>query len=261
MIHKGPIAARKCLRLLSAFLFVATWASHASGETYAILSIVGDHLTIIGMGAQLGSHIDQNQRQTIAVTGTAFDDFAARVADAAIAKARPEASVIALRVSDTALYKLGESWLDSDTVEVKQLMSFLPETIAQSADARLLLVTPYRAELELKTAHDLRGAGKASGLGYYVDTITRLKRSDTGERAFGFLGLFTNFQLFLINVKSGTVEAHEHVVLGTTRSAARAEDKTAWNALSQEQKVKTLEMLMKEGIERALPRMLSSKAQ
>ena len=260
MIAKSRGFAKR-LCTLCALILAAGWATASNGETFAVLSIVGDHLTVIGMGAQLGSHIDQNRRQTMEVTGTGFDDFAVRVADAAIAKARPESSVTALRGGDPALYKLGESWLESDTVEMKQLVSFLPDAIAQAPDARLLLVTPYRAELELKTAHDLRGVGKASGLGFYVDTIMPLKRSDTGERAFGYLGVFANFQLFLVNIKTGTIEAHERVVLGTTRSAARAEDKTAWNALSQEQKIKTLESLMKEGIERALPRMLSSKAQ
>ena len=154
---------------LCVLILAADWAAASNAETFAVLSIVGDHLTIIGMGAQLGSHIDQNRRQTLAVNGTGFDDFAVSVVDATIAKARPEASVTALRVSDPALYRLGESWIDSDTVEAKQLMSFLPEAIAQSPDARLHLVTPYRAELELKTAHDLRGAGKASGLGFYLD--------------------------------------------------------------------------------------------
>jgi hypothetical protein len=248
-------------RFACAFVLAASWTLAANAETFAVLSLVGDHLTIIGMGAQLGSHIDQNRQQTITVTGTPFDDFAVRVTDAAIAKARPGASVAALRASDPALYKLAESWLEADTVEIKQLASFLPDSVVQSPDARLILITPYRNELELRTAHDLRGAGKASGLGFYVDAITAIKRADTGERAFGYLGLFANFQLFLLNLKTGAVEAHERVVLGTTRSAARAEDRTPWNALSQEQKVRTLESLLKEGIERVLPRMLSSKPQ
>jgi hypothetical protein len=260
MSHDGTSAASKWLGLAFTFVLSTVWAPRAGAETYAILSIVGDHLTIVGMGAQLGSRIDQNRRQTIPVTGTGFDNFAVRVADAVIAKARPGAPVIALGASP-GLYKLGESWVDADAVEMKQLISLLPESVAQSPDARLLLISPYRAELELKTAHDLRGAGKFAGLGFYLDTITRLRRSDTMETAVGFLGVFTNFQLMLINLKTGAMEAHERVVLGTTRSAARAEDRTAWNALTQEQKVKVLESLVKEGIESSLPRMLSSKAQ
>jgi hypothetical protein len=260
MIWRRTIPARKRLSLLLGLFLAATCASQALAETYVILSVFSDHLTIVGMGAQLGSHINQNRHQTIQVTGTPFDDFAVRVADAIIAKARPAASVVALRAIDPELYKLRDSWLDvADVADVLQLMAFVPESVARSADTRLLLIAPYRDELKLKTAHDLRGAGKVAGLGFYLDTITRLRRSDTMESAVGYLGVFANFQLMLINLQSGAIDAHERIVLGTTRSAARAEDRTAWNALTQEQKTKVLESLLKEGIEGSLPRMLSSK--
>jgi hypothetical protein len=111
----------------------------------------------------------------------------------------------------------------------------------------------------LKTAWDYRGTGKVAGLGFYVDPWTRLKRSDTMESSRGFLGVFTHFQLVLINLQSNAIEAHERVVVGTTYSAARAEDRTPWNALSPAQKIRALESLMKREIERLLPAMLSSR--
>ena len=43
-------------------------------------------------------------------------DFAARVADATIAKVRPDASVTTLRANDPALYALRDSWLDAAAV-------------------------------------------------------------------------------------------------------------------------------------------------
>ena len=134
MIAKSRGFAKR-LCTLCALILAAGWATASNGETFAVLSIVGDHLTVIGMGAQLGSHIDQNRRQTMEVTGTGFDDFAVRVADAAIAKARPESSVTALRGGDPALYKLGESWLESDTVEMKQLVSFPSLRISSSSSS------------------------------------------------------------------------------------------------------------------------------
>jgi hypothetical protein len=48
-------------------------------------------------------------------------------------------------------------------------------------------------------------------------------------------------------------------VLGTTRSSARAEDRTPWNALTPAQKAEGLQSLMKQGIEGALPDMLKAK--
>ncbi len=125
----------------------------------------------------------------------------------------------------------------------------------------MLLITPYLDQPELKTDRDYRGTGKVAGLGFYLDTVTRFKRSDTMETGRGFLGVFAHFQLVLINAQNNAIAAHERVVVGTTYSAARAEDRTPWNALTQAQKATALESLMKRGIERSLPGMLSSPKQ
>jgi len=259
MIKVKTIAALTWRVMCALVLAGSAWTSDANAETYVILSLVGDHLTLVGMGAQLGSRLDQNPHQTIPVTGTGFDDFAVRVADAAIAKTRPAAKVVALRASDPELYKMSDSWLDSDTVEVKQLMSFLPETIERSPESWLLLIVPYRDQLELKTDRDLRGVGKVSGLGLYVDAMTRMRDFDKKQAARGYLGVFAHFQMMLINLKNGTTDAQRRVVLGTTYAAAAAEDRAPWNALTEAQKVKALQSLIKHGIEESLPPMLSSK--
>ena len=91
-----------------------------------------------------------------------------------------------------------------------------------------------------------------------MDTATWLYRSDTHEKSRGYLGIFANFQLVMVNFETGKVEGQERVVLGTSRSSARAQDSTPWNALTGEQKVQVLQSLMKEGIERSLPGVLSS---
>jgi hypothetical protein len=97
-----------------------------------------------------------------------------------------------------------------------------------------------------------------SGLGFYIDATTWFRRSDTNETSRGFLGIFANFQLVLIDLQTGALEGHERVVLGTTRSSARAEDRTPWNALTATQKTQVLESLIKEGIEGSLPKMLAA---
>ena len=259
---KGTVqTGRAWARLLCVVVVLAVsgWSEQASAETYVILSLVGDRLTLIGLGAQVGSRIDQSPRQIVPVTGSGFDDFAVRVVDASIAKARPSASVVALRASDPNLYKMRDSWLDSDAVEIKELMAFLPDSIGRSPESWLILIAPYRDELELKTDRDLRGVGKVAGLGLYVDGMTRMWDYQRKQIARGYLGVFAHFQIVLINLQTGTSAAQKRVVLGTTYAAAEAEDRTVWNALTEAQKVKALQALIKQGIEESLPSMLSSK--
>ena len=231
-------------------------AGEAVADTYVILSLVGDHVTIVGQRGQTGSHMAVNENEVVPLPPPGLDDFAARVADATIAKVRPDAGVVTLRASDPTVYKLQESWLDANVTNVQDLISLIKNRLPPLPDARLLLIAPYRDQPELRTGSDTRGTGKVAGLGFYIDNVTRFV---SVESTPGFLGVFANFQLILINLQANSVDAHERVVLGTTHPAAYAKDRTPWNALTQAQKAKALESLLKRGIERSLPGMLTSQ--
>jgi hypothetical protein len=252
-------ASRLPLRLRLLLVAFAMWAGEAVAQTYIILSLVGDHVTIVGQGSQVGSHLDQNRREVVPLVESQLDDFAVRVADATIAKVRPGASVITLRASDPKLYALRDSWLDADAIAVRDLLSLVASQIPPSPDSHLLLITPYLDQPELKTDRDFRGSGKVAGLGFYLDSMTRMRSSNTRESAPGFLGVFAHFQLVLVNLQTSAIEAQERVVVGTTYAAADAPDRTPWNALSSSGKTRALASLMKGGIERSLPGMLSSQ--
>ena len=261
MNQNRPITAAsglaRALRIL--IVVVAAWACEAGADTYIILSLIGDHVTVVGQGSQVGSHFDQNQHEVVPLIESQLDDFAVRVADATIAKVQPGASVVTLRASDPKLYALRDSWLDADAVGVRDLLSLVANQVPPSPDSHLLLITAYLDQPELKTDRDSRGSGKVAGLGFYVDPMTRMRSSRTLESAPGFLGVFAHFQLVMINLQSGAIEAHQRVVVGTTYAAADAPDRTPWNALSSTGKTRALASLMRGGIERWLPGMLTSQ--
>jgi hypothetical protein len=257
--NHDPRGAKLSRRLRLLILVLATWTGEGFAGTYVILSMVGDHVTIVSEAGQTGSRMDQNKHEVMRLSEPVFDDFAVRVADAAIAKARPAASVITLRAGDPALYALRDSWLDAETIEVKSLLAQLTNQFPSSPDTHLLLIAPFRAEPELKSDRSYLGTGKVAGLGSYMNASTRTRRSDTQESARGFLGIFAHFQPVLVNLQTSAIEAQEHAVVGTIRSASRAEDRTPWNALSDAEKSKVLQSLMKGEIERLLPGMLSSR--
>ena len=249
----------RCL-LRACALAAAAWASEACAETYVILPLVGDQLTIVTQRRQTGSHIDVNGYQRVPNADPALDEFAAKAVDAVIAKVRPDAGSVTIRASDPALYKIRDSWVDAELSGVAELVSDIKGKLPPMSDARLLLITPYRDQPALTTTKAELGSGKVSGLGFYVDTETWLAISETNhEKSRGYLGLFANFQLVLIDLESGKVAGHERVVLGATRSSAQAPDRTPWNALTAAQKMRVLQSLMKQGIEGSLPGMLSSK--
>src|SRR5260370_140020 len=253
MNHNRAVAACRLARVLRILmLLTAAWAAEASADMYAILSLVGDQITIAGQERQSGSHLDQNRYEVVTLPDSTLDDFAVRIADATIAKVQPGASTVTLRASDPKLAGLRDSWLDADAIGVGELLSVIATQIPTSRDGHLLLITPYRARPELKTDRDSRGSGKIAGLGFYLDSTTRIRSSRTQESASGFLGVFAHFQLVLINLKTSAIEAHERIVVGTTYAAADAPDRTPWNALSPTDTIRALESLMQGGIERLL---------
>jgi hypothetical protein len=252
--HAGRLS--QTLRLLC--LLCVAWTGAAFADTYLVLSLIGDRITVVTAETQLGKNIDRSRQEIMPLAGSGLDDFAAQVADATIAKVRPSAAVATLR-ADPSLYTLRNAWVDTDTIEVQALVSLVAKLLPTATDAHLLLIAPRRDELELKTDRAYRGNGtKVAGLGFYVDRKTRMFDTDTLNSAVGFLGVFAHFQLVLINLQTSVVEAQERAIVGTTFAASRAPDATAWNALSQQEKIKTLEFLIKREIERLLPSMLGS---
>jgi hypothetical protein len=248
---------RQWLGILTLAFFAWTGTAHA--ETFLILSLVGDRLTVVGAERQVGSNLDRNRQQVVTLNDQSLDDFAVRVSDAVIRKARPSATITMLRASDPALYSLRDTWLEADSINTQALLAVVAKLAPPSPDSRLLLIAPHRDELDLQTDRKHLSTGsKIAGMGFYVDQQTSLRRSDTFETGRGFLGLFANFQLVLINVQANVIEAHENVAVGTTFAASQAADKSPWNAISAEQKIRVFQSLMKREIERALPGMLSS---
>ena len=233
----------------------------ARADTYVVLSLVGDRLTIVTAERPIGTRIDRNRVEVRQLPDRGFDDFAVRVAGTAVEKAQPAATVTMLRANDPGLYALRNSWLDTDAIDVKALVALVTKLVSTTPDSRLLLIAPYRNEIELKTERGYLGSGKYAGLGFYVDVYTSLQTGSSamqpgGKDITGFLGAFANFQLLLIDVRTNSVDAHQSIVIGAAYPAADAPDGTPWNALSAARKAEVLQSLLQGEIERVVPGLL-----
>lgn len=252
-MRKRTTGALKDMLLGAILVAGAAWAAEAGAEAYVILSLIGDHLTMVRQRGQTGSHIDANEYEVMPVASSGLDDFAVRTADAIVAKIRPNAGSVTIR-ADPASLKINESWLDADVSGVAEVLSDIKKQLPPLPDAHLLLIAPYRDEPHLLTGSDARGSGKVGGLGFYYDYNTYFQNLSASR---GYLGVFANYQLILINLQTNVVEAHERVALGSTHPAAYAPDRQVWNALTPAQKTKALESLLRKGISESLPKMLS----
>ena len=221
-----PVFAR--WRVVARLAFVVR-ASAASADTYLVISLVGDRLTILGAAQQAGSHMaTTGEAQVMPLKDSQFDDFAVRTAGAVIGKALPGATVTLLRAKDPELDKMRNAWLDADSIEVHNArrpdQALVRPAARQPSPAHRSV--PRRTATRDGIARMTARAPRARGLGFYIDGATPMHDSDSLTTAMGFLGVLTYFQILLINLGDNGVGAQERVIVGTTFVAAAAPDKT-----------------------------------
>lgn len=244
-------------RLAAATMFAA--ATSSSAANYFVLSLMGDQLTLVSARNEVGSHLDQNIQQTLPQNDHALDYVALRAAQSALQKTESNAAITLLQADDS-LYAARLTIADEGSAEALRLLDSIRKLVKPNEDARLVLISPYRSEPDLRTDRSHIGHGEVAGLGFYVDRRTRLRRSDTHELGYGFLAIFANLRVVLIDIATGRKLAEDTTRAGTTFSAARAEDKTPWDALSSKQKMINLERMVNTEVSRLLPVVLQKAA-
>lgn len=161
--------------------------------------------------------------------------------------------------SDPALYALNDQWLAANAIDGPALVARLKGQLGTGQDTHLIVLLPYRAEPLLATRQGHIGTGKVAGLGFYVNTFQKLCKGSTSECERGFLAPFVNFRMTMLDAQTGAEESEEYTAVGVTRSAARADDRTAWNAVPDAQKIAFLEALLRQEVYRLMPDLLAKR--
>ena len=245
---KSKIAALFALTLCIASAFAGPGIEP---RKVALLSLIGDFMTVVTYRPGIGSHLDKNARETFAIPDATFDHTALLAASDAIKKADASASVVLIAAPSTGMRTEQRHLLkDQRFVPTDELSAALTKEGA----THLLLMTKYRAAARLQAKNDMIGSGTLEGLGFYVDRQTRLIRSDTGEIGRGFLAPYAFFKISLIELSSSTVLKEQAVTASTALSSARDKDgDDPWDALSPGQKVAILRALIRNATEKAIP--------
>ena len=191
-----------------------------------VVSTVGSQLTIVTAREQTGTNRDRNYAEARPVSDPILDATALTAAKAAIEKARPGASVATLRLSDAKLLADQEKWFGQEKLDAPELMELLKAEIGDDPATRLIIIAAHRADILLRLEHGYVGFGKAAGLGFYIDRVARVSRSDTGQKGQGVFGPFANFRIVLVDPRSLVIEREQAIAAGTARSATRPKIET-----------------------------------
>jgi hypothetical protein len=240
------LAAAACL--LS--LVLALDAAAGDGRTYAVLSLVGDQLLITQPGSIGGSRAHRN---FVALESAALDREAVFAVEDALKRADKDARVVLLGARSPALFEAQRKVLDADG----STTSFLPaikDVVAGAGATHLILVSKHRGEARLRVANGLVGNGTLEGLGFYLDSSSRMRNTRTGETSQGYIAPFAYMRMSLIDLAGGQVLREETVLASTTVSSQQAD--ASWQVLTSEEKARILRGVMRREIDRVLPALI-----
>lgn len=229
----------------------------SANRRYAVLSIIGDKITLVGYRQPIGSNLDQNDKRVLAVSGSMLDNSTVLSVDDAVKRAQPRAVTTLLAARDPKIYALQDASFDSpgaaaDSVDVVRKLA------QQSQATRLILVAPYRSEARFALRETFIGVGKIAGLGIYVDRIARISVTETGAEGTGFIAPYAYFSVSLVDTQSMATIRRQLVTESRLIPTAEVQSATEpWDVLSNDKKVEVLQALVRQGVDRVMPALLA----
>jgi len=234
-------------------------ASESEPRTYAVLSLIGDRINIVGHQATTGSSMDRNRQGSLAVGNHALDTTAVAAAVNAIKRLDPRAATVGLTSDNAALYELQNELFEPQDRSVA-LLAGLRELIESQHGTHLVLITKHRGDALLRLQEYSTGSGKIEGVGFYMDADLRTKRSDTYATGQGFLAPYAYLKLTLIDARTMTVIREQTVEETTTLSTAHAEGSlNPADVLTPAQKAAALQTMIRRAVGRAMPELMGNK--
>lgn len=247
---------RKIL-VLALLVLAPLVASAQDGRKYAILSLVGDKLTVVQREMTTGSNLDTNRRTEVPLPDASIDRAVVLAVDEALRRANPSGPAPVLLASRrAALYDAGSLGREGMT----QIINTVKPMAANAGATHLLLVTKYRGRAMLRLRDGYVGTGFLEGVGFYVDHGSMMRDIDVNEAESGFIAPYSYLMISLVDLASGRLIAQERV-LGSNAATPPRERNIghAWHRLSDTEKVARLTEVIREETTRAVPLVLAAR--
>ena len=218
---------------------------------YAVLSLIGDSLTLVSHRPSVGTRVDPNLRDTVALTDPVFDDTVLLTAEKVLLQVAPATGAPALlSTSGSSAYADARRWISDQKFTAPP---WLDAALKADRATHLLLVTKHRAEASFQFAGEKAGVGSLEGLGFFIDRQRITLRTDTGARGIGFLAPYAYFRVSLIDLASSQLIGQRLVGASASLSGADSKDGLGpWDVLTDAEKVAYLKQLIGQEVEKAI---------
>ncbi|MFZ3321145.1 MAG: hypothetical protein WA190_02165 [Usitatibacter sp.] len=238
-------------RFVAILFVVAAMNVHAEGDapTYAILSLLGDRITVVVHGQQTGTSFAAERRNVLKLTSPELDKAVLLSADKALRACAPGAKPTLLLTQSPDIYDSQAKVLDSDSSVEGLLPAVLP-LVAPSQSRYLILVTKVRYDAQVVIRTGNVAFGKLEGLGFYMDTERPMYNTQTGEEYRGLIAPYVHFRASLVDVASQRVVKEQAIHVATLLPSAAGIG--AWDSIPASQKIAALSELLNYEVDRAV---------
>ncbi len=250
------LTRRHSLIALCAAAAGAGAARSAESRRFAVISLLGDQITLVYAAAVTGSNLDRNRRRELPDATGSLDRAALAATGRAIERAQPGAQVNLLAVPPSAAHQQGERFVEGSEIA---LPDSLVTALDEAAATHVLLLTKWRAPAHIELADSAVGVGHLQGLGYYVDRNIGIRTVETGNTGEGMLVAYAYLQLTVADAKTGQVLRRQLVRATQVHPvASKPEISDPWDMLDARQKAEHLRRLLEKQLAREVPALVAS---
>ncbi|HEX4522648.1 MAG TPA: hypothetical protein VH704_03940 [Casimicrobiaceae bacterium] len=232
-------------------------AADSAPRTYAVISLIGDKINVVGYRATTGSNMDRNRQGAIAVQGRTLDDIAVVAASNAIGRFDPRASIIMLASNDPALYELQDDIFEPTERSRALLGSAIKGPVQAQHATHLILIRKHRGDAAMRMQVQFVGSGKIEGVGFYVDPTLRTRSFETSEIGTGFLAAFAYVKVTLVDATTMAVIGEQTAEESATTFTGKSLNPL--DALTPAQKTAALRTMIIRATESGVKAVLESK--
>lgn len=240
-------------QLLASSLMTLALPALAGAEAprYAVLSLVGDSMTIVSFAPQTGSHMDNSERQVIPLREAELDQAVLLRVESELKKTLPGAAPDLLVPGGAKFYEQ-KNFFDGDSWQAN---AALQPALGQLSATHLILLTKHRSSKGLTGVKTTSTVRALEGIGFYVDSGWRERAGNAVVDGSGLLAPYAHLRLSLIDLSTRKVLGHKIIAAnGVIPTPAGFAD--AWASVPDAQKMSTLSTLLCAEVARVLPELL-----
>jgi hypothetical protein len=236
---------------------VAAQSHLASIKKVAIVSLIGDEMTVDTFRPQTGTRLNVNDQAVLPLKTLLLDQTALLTTQEGLSAALKGAVVHTLAVpAPQSDFDPNGLFNESRFVADHPMLG----PIQRAGYTHLVAISKLRAPARLRLADGATGSGFLRGVGFYVDDLTVTSVIGAGGSARGFIAPYAYFRVSLVDLTTNKVVNEERLTESQALSASELpQGSDPWELLTPTQKFEFLRRLTEAGAKRAVPLLLKAQ--